>query len=258
MPYPVKVAALYRFVSVADIPATREAIRALLSSHGVLGTILVAPEGLNGTIAGTPEGIDAAIAGLDQLYGILQGEVKFSGASVNPFRRLKIRPKKEIVTMKQPGVDPARLVGTYVDPSGWNALISDPDVVVIDTRNAYETDFGVFKGALNPNTKFFSEFPEFVKKYLDPKKHKKVAMYCTGGIRCEKASSYMLSQGFENVYHLKGGILKYLETTPESQSLWDGSCFVFDQRIALDHGLKEANITKDQKDSWYRERITNL
>lgn len=234
-----KVCALYRFVTIDDLPAMRAAIHALLSKHEILGTILVAPEGVNGTVAGTEAGIDGMVAGLDELVGILQGEVKFSGAAAMPFKRLKIRLKKEIVTLKCPDVDPNKQVGTYVEADDWNALISDPDMVVIDTRNTYETEIGMFKNALDPMTQNFSDFPDFVKKHLDPAKHKKVAMYCTGGIRCEKASSYMLAQGFENVYHLKGGILKYLETIPQADSQWNGSCFVFDRRIALGHGLVE-------------------
>lgn len=235
----IKVAALYRFVQIDDIDTMRESIRQVLATHGILGTILIASEGINGTVAGTPEGIDLMIAGLDSLVGITRGEVKYSSAQMMPFKRLKIRRKKEIVTLKQPDVDPTKTVGTYVDPRDWNTLVADPDMVVIDTRNFYETEIGMFKGALDPNTRNFSDFPDFVEKHLDPAKHKKIAMYCTGGIRCEKASSYMLSKGFSEVYHLKGGILKYLEDIPQDQSQWDGSCFVFDRRIALGHGLEE-------------------
>ena len=234
-----KVAALYRFVSIENVPATRERIKTTLLRHNILGTILVAPEGVNGTVAGTDDDIDAMIISLDKLVGISQGEVKYSTAEVMPFQRVKVRAKKEIVTLRSPGTDPTKLVGTYVDAKDWNALISDPDIVVIDTRNSYETEIGMFKNAVDPNTKNFSDFPDFVTKHLDPSKQKKVAMYCTGGIRCEKASSYMLAQGFEQVYHLKGGILKYLEEMPKEESLWDGSCFVFDRRIALGHGLEE-------------------
>lgn len=235
-----KVCALYRFFPVDDISALRAEIKALLASHHILGTILVAPEGINGTVAGTDDDIDAMIAGLDAMTGILQGEVKFSRAADMPFRRLKIRLKKEIVTLKRPEADPTKQVGTYIDPKDWNDLIADPDVVLLDTRNAYETEIGIFKDAIDPKLDIFSQFPEFVEKHLDPAKHKKIAMFCTGGIRCEKASSYMLAQGFEEVYHLKGGILKYLEEIPREQSQWEGSCFVFDHRIALSHGLVEA------------------
>jgi UPF0176 protein len=235
----VHVCALYRFFAVDDCPALRGRIRDILSRHGILGTILVAPEGINGTVAGTRIALDSMLADLDSLTGILQGEVKFSTAQTMPFRRLKVRLKKEIVTLKQPGIDPTKIVGTYVAPQDWNALIADPDVVVLDTRNDYEVEMGTFKRALDPKTQHFSQFPDFVQKHLDPAKHKKIAMFCTGGIRCEKASSYMLSQGFEEVYHLKGGILKYLEEIPQDQSLWNGSCFVFDHRIGLGHGLVE-------------------
>lgn len=238
------VAAFYRFVSLDDIPALRESVREFCQAHDILGTILLAPEGINGTIAGSADNLSTTIDFLDRLVGLRQGEVKFSTAQDKPFMRLKVRPKKEIVTMKQPGANPSVLTGTYVAPEDWNALMNDPDVILIDTRNDYETRIGVFKGAIDPNVRVFSQFPEFVEKHLDQMKHKKIAMYCTGGIRCEKASSYMLNQGFETVYQLKGGILKYLETIPEEQSLWDGACFVFDGRLALEHGLEESQPTE--------------
>lgn len=238
------VAALYRFVSLNDIPALRENIREFCQAHDILGTILLAPEGINGTIAGLPENINATIDFLDRLTGLRQGEVKFSTAQDKPFMRLKVRPKKEIVTMKRPEANPVLRTGVYVEPEDWNNLLNDPDVILIDTRNDYETRIGVFKGAVDPNVRHFSQFPDFVEKHLDQMKHKKIAMYCTGGIRCEKASSYMLNQGFETVYQLKGGILKYLETIPEEKSLWDGACFVFDGRLALEHGLAESQPTE--------------
>jgi UPF0176 protein len=170
---------------------------------------------------------------------VTKGELKYSSASKTPFNRFKVRPKKEIITMKQPDADPNKQVGQHVEAQDWNALINDPEVILIDTRNDYETKIGIFEGALDPQIKVFTEFPDWVEKNLDPAKHKKVAMFCTGGIRCEKASSYMLAQGFENVYHLKGGILKYLETIPADQSKWNGGCFVFDQRVSVLHGLEE-------------------
>lgn len=237
--YPYKIAALYRFVALSDIPALKDRVAAECTRLNICGTLLIAPEGINGTIAGAPDDLDTIVDFLDGLFAVRQGELKYSHASDKPFKRMKVRPKKEIITMKQPDADPTKLVGTYVAPKDWNAIISDPDVVVLDTRNQYETAVGTFRGAIDPKTEFFTEFPDFVKQHLDPAKHKKVAMYCTGGIRCEKASSYMLSQGFEEVYHLKGGILQYLEDIPAEESLWDGGCFVFDQRVAVTHGLKE-------------------
>ncbi len=201
------------------------------------GTLLIASEGINGTIAGHREGIDCVIHYLQHTLGFKDLEYKESFSNHLPFLRMKVRLKKEIVTFGQPGVDPNKRAGTYVDPKDWNALISDPDVVLVDTRNDYEVEIGTFKGAIDPKTKSFQELPDFVKKNLDPKKHKRVAMSCTGGIRCEKSTAYMLSQGFEEVYHLKGGILNYLKEVPEDQSLWEGECFVFDERVSVDHNL---------------------
>jgi UPF0176 protein len=238
-----KVAALYQFAALPDFEALRAPLLDLCETQGIRGTLLLSPEGINGTIAGTDEGIEAVIAGLTtgELFGgrLDNLELKFSGASAMPFKRLKIRLKKEIVTLAQPQVDPTRLVGTYVAAKDWNALISDPDVVVVDTRNRFEVKMGTFERALDPETRKFSQFPDFVGRSLDPAVNKKVAMFCTGGIRCEKASSYLLSQGFAEVFHLKGGILKYLETIPPEESLWQGECFVFDERVALGHGLAE-------------------
>lgn len=234
------VAAFYRFVRLNDIPALRAELREFCLIHHILGTILLAPEGINGTIAGLPEDLDKTINFLDQTFGLRQGELKFSTAQDKPFMRLKIRPKKEIITMKRLDADPTLHTGINVAPEDWNALINDPEVLVIDARNDYETGIGIFRGALDPKIRHFSQFPDFVENHLDPAKHKKIAMFCTGGIRCEKASSHMLNQGFETVYQLKGGILKYLETIPKEQSLWDGACFVFDGRLALEHGLEES------------------
>ena len=235
-----KVAAFYRFTAVADIPMLRDAIVDFGADlEGMCGTILLAPEGVNGTIGAKPEALDAMIAFLDARLGVTQGELKYSTASGKPFNRFKVRPKKEIITLKRPEADPNKLVGQYVEAKDWNALINDPDVVLIDTRNDYETRVGIFESAIDPDIKIFTEFPDWVENNLDPAKHKKVAMFCTGGIRCEKASSYMLAHGFEEVYHLKGGILKYLETIPADQSKWKGECFVFDKRVAVGHGLEE-------------------
>jgi UPF0176 protein len=234
----IEIAALYHFAPVADREALKAQLQACCTANGMRGILLIAHEGINGTVAGTPEAIATLLATIRAVEGFAALEHKTSYAETMPFHRMKVRLKAEIVTLKQPDVDPSKIVGTYVDPRDWNALISDPDVVVLDTRNSYECDIGTFKHALNPQTETFCAFPEFVKTSLDPKKHKKVAMFCTGGIRCEKASSYMKLQGFEEVYHLKGGILKYLEDVPKQESLWEGACFVFDSRVAVEHELK--------------------
>ena len=232
------VAALYKFADLPDYQVLQPGLLALCQTQGLKGTLLLAEEGINGTVAGSRAGIDALIAYLNadpRLAGI---EHKESLADAMPFYRMKVRLKKEIVTLGVQDVNPNRKVGTYVAPEDWNALIADPDVLLIDTRNDYEYDIGTFKGAVDPHTATFREFPQYVRDNLDPVKHKKVAMFCTGGIRCEKASSFMLEQGFEEVYHLQGGILKYLEKVPAEDSLWEGECFVFDQRVAVGHGLK--------------------
>jgi UPF0176 protein len=232
------VAALYKFAPLKDLPALQEDILAACKKHGICGTLLIAHEGINGTIAGTREGIDGIMAHL-RTYPQLTGmEYKESFANEAPFYRMKVRIKKEIVTIGRTEVDPNKTCGTYLDPEEWNKVIADPDTIVIDTRNDYEVAIGTFKNALNPNTETFREFPDFVEKNLHNQKHKKVAMFCTGGIRCEKASSYMKQAGFDEVYHLKGGILKYLEEVPQDKSLWEGECFVFDQRVAVKHGLE--------------------
>ena len=231
------VATFYKFVPLPDCQELQAPLLAYCQQHQLCGTILLAAEGINATIAGTPTGIQAAVAYLQADARLADLEVKYARAETVPFQRLKVRLKSEIVTLGQPDVDPSDRVGTYVDPTAWNALISDPDVTVIDTRNAYEVEIGSFQGARNPETDSFREFPEYVTRALDPSRHKKVALFCTGGIRCEKATSYLLARGFDRVYHLKGGILKYLETVPTQDSLWQGECFVFDERVAVSHGL---------------------
>ncbi len=247
MDYQYKVAALYKFIPIEDIYALREKIYAFTDANvpSICGTLLLAPEGINGTIAAYPDEMDIMVEFLNDALGIKKGEraceFKYSHASEKPFNRFKVRPKKELITLRKPEADPNKYVGEYVEPEDWNDLISDPDVLLIDTRNDYETKVGIFEGAIDPNMKIFTEFPDWVEDNLDPAKHKKVAMFCTGGIRCEKASAYMLAHGFENVYHLKGGILKYLEAIPADQSKWEGDCFVFDQRVSVGHGLKEGD-----------------
>ena len=238
-----KVAALYQFVALPDFREIRDPLHTLCSDLGIKGTLLLAREGINGTVAGTEEGIDALMIELRDgslFHGRLDNlELKFSAASELPFKRMKVRLKKEIVTLGDPQTDPTKKVGTYVSPAEWNALIESEDVVLLDTRNDFEVEMGTFEGAVDPRIKKFSEFKDFVQKELDPARHKKVAMFCTGGIRCEKASAYMLNQGFEEVYHLKGGILQYLEDVPEIESRWNGGCLVFDDRVSLGHGLVE-------------------
>ncbi|NER20351.1 MAG: rhodanese-related sulfurtransferase [Symploca sp. SIO1C2] len=231
------VAAFYKFVSLPDFAEKQGSLLALCQEQGIKGTILLAAEGINGTIAGSREGVDLVLALLRLDPRLSDLEPKESYTDSYPFDRLKVRLKQEIVTLGMPEVNPNQEVGTYVSPQDWNALISDPEVLVIDTRNDYEVDIGTFQGATNPQTDTFRQFPDYVDQHLDPTKHKKVALFCTGGIRCEKASSLMLSQGFQEVYHLQGGILKYLEEVPTAESLWEGECFVFDQRIAVTHGL---------------------
>ena len=228
------VVAFYRFVRVDDVASLQRALKKVAQDNNVCGTTLIAPEGINGTMAAPDDVRMAAFLDvLDAHAGVRQGEVKFSAAAEQPFQRLKIRAKKEIITMKAPEADPTKQVGAYVEARDWNDLIAQDDVVVLDTRNTYETEFGMFEGAVDPRTNTFTEFKDFVQKNLDPRKHKKIAMYCTGGIRCEKASSYMMAHGFEEVYHLKGGILKYLEDIAPPHSKWNGTCFVFDERAVL-------------------------
>jgi UPF0176 protein len=246
-----KVAALYQFVPLPDFREIKEPLHRLCLDLGIRGTLLLAHEGINGTVAGTEEGIDALMAEL-RAGPLFQGrvdnlELKFSSASEMPFKRMKVRLKKEIVTLGEPQTDPLRRVGTYVSPAEWNRLLEEPGIVLLDTRNDFEVEIGTFEGAVDPRIKRFSEFKDFVRNELDPKQHRKVAMFCTGGIRCEKASAYMLNQGFEEVFHLKGGILKYLEDVPEAESRWKGECFVFDERVALVHGLVEAGEASDDR-----------
>lgn len=231
------VAAMYDFVSLPDYESLRPPLQDMCDLLGIKGTILLASEGINGTVSGTDEAIENLIDFLTADPRLADLDYKTSRAKTPPFYRMKVRLKKEIVTMGVDGVDPNAVVGEYVEPQNWNALISDPDVIVIDTRNDYEVEIGTFKGAVNPDTQSFREFPNWVAQNTDLTSKPKVAMFCTGGIRCEKASSFMKQNGFDEVYHLKGGILKYLETVEKEQSLWQGDCFVFDQRVAVSHGL---------------------
>jgi UPF0176 protein len=232
------VAALYHFTRL-DPNAVQAPLQAVCDSVGVKGSLLVAPEGINGTIAGCREGVDAALAAIRALPGCSNFEHKESHASVMPFLRMKVKLKKEIVTMGQPHVDPTLSVGNYVEAADWNDLIEREDVVVIDTRNDYEVAIGTFQGAVDPDTKSFGEFPAWWEENKARFHNKKVAMFCTGGIRCEKSTNYLLGEGVEDVYHLKGGILKYLEEVPQEKSTWDGECFVFDARVSVKHGLEE-------------------
>lgn len=235
----IAVCALYKFVTLNNFEALREPLRQIMLDHDVKGTLLLATEGINGTIAGPQQGVDAVLAWLKSDARLAELDYKISFTDKAPFYRTKVKLKKEIVTMGVEGIDPKRVVGTYVEAKDWNALISDPEVVLIDTRNDYEYQVGTFEGAVNPNTTTFREFPEYVKDNLDPGQHKKVAMFCTGGIRCEKSTAYLKEQGFDEVYHLQGGILKYLEEVPEEETLWKGECFVFDDRVTVNHQLEK-------------------
>lgn len=235
------VAALYKFAHLPDYAEMRDPLLNCMLHNKVIGSLLLAEEGINGTIAGDRKGLDAVLAHLKSDPRLADLPHKESTADEAPFYRTKVKLKKEIVTMGVPQIDPNKVIGTYIKPEDWNELISDPDVIVLDTRNNYEYELGTFKGAIDPDIKTFREFPEYISKNLDPGKHKKVAMFCTGGIRCEKSTSHLLSLGFENVYHLEGGILKYLENVPESESLWEGECFVFDNRVTVIHDLKEGH-----------------
>lgn len=256
---PKIVAALYKFVKLHNYLDLRAPIQARCDELAITGTLLLAAEGINGTIAGTRENIDAILAYLRSDARLADLPHKESFAQGEPFYRMKVKAKKEIVTMGVADIDPTELVGQYVKPEDWNALISDPNVLLVDTRNDYEVDVGTFQGAVNPHITTFREFPGYVKKHFDPEKQPRVAMFCTGGIRCEKASAYMLQQGFGEVYHLQGGILKYLENVPAEESLWQGECFVFDQRVAVGQGLQPGHyelcygcsrpITQEEKNS---------
>lgn len=235
------VAALYKFTRFDDPSTLRGPLADTARTQGVKGTLLLASEGINGTIAGTRSGIDAVLEHIVALPGCSDLEWKESTSEEMPFARMKVRLKKEIVTMGQPAVDPTASVGTYVEAKDWNSLISDPDVAVIDTRNDYEVEIGTFQGAVDPETKSFGEFPDWWKRNHNRFQGKRIAMFCTGGIRCEKSTNYLIGQGVEDVYHLKGGILKYLEEVPKEESLWQGECFVFDQRVSVGHSLVEGS-----------------
>ncbi|WP_281560474.1 rhodanese-related sulfurtransferase [Thalassomonas sp. RHCl1] len=233
------VSALYKFVTLENFEQMRQPLLAVMEDNEVRGTLLLALEGINGTIAGPQAGIDTVLNWLKSDERLANLVHKESYNNICPFKRSKVKLKKEIVTMGVEGIDPKQVVGTYVKPKDWNALISDPEVFLVDTRNDYEIEIGTFENAVNPNTETFREFPQYVKDNMDPAKHKKVAMFCTGGIRCEKSTAYMKEQGFEEVYHLEGGILKYLEEVPEAETMWQGECFVFDDRVAVDHQLNK-------------------
>jgi UPF0176 protein len=232
------VVTFYKFVKLLDFAQQQHSLLSYCQEQGIKGTILLSLEGINGTIAGSRQAIDAVLAFLRADPRLTDLEHKESYADAPPFDRMKVRLKREIVTLGLPEVDPSEQSGTYVDPQDWNTLIADPTVTVIDTRNDYEVSIGTFQGAQNPATPSFRDFPNYVQSQLDPAIHKKVALFCTGGIRCEKASAFMMAQGFQEVYHLKGGILKYLEEVPPNESRWQGECFVFDQRVAVSHQLK--------------------
>ena len=237
----VVVAALYRFVTLENYREMREPLLDVCIAQQVKGTLLLANEGINGTIAGSREGIDRVLAYLRADPRLAELEHKESFDQAMPFYRMKVKLKREIVTMGVEGIDPNLVVGTYVKPGDWNDIVNDPDVLLIDTRNDYECSIGTFKGAVDPHTTSFRDFPTYVRENLDPGKQKKVAMFCTGGIRCEKASAFMLQEGYEEVYHLQGGILKYLEEVPEADSTWQGDCFVFDNRVAVNHRLEKGH-----------------
>ena len=239
----IRVAALYRFARFPDPTSLRAPLLELCAAQGVKGTLLLAKEGINGTIAGSPDGIDAVLAHIRALPGCTDLMPKFSTADTMPFHRLKVRIKREIVTMGEPAIDPLAGTGHYVKPSDWNALVDDPDTVVIDTRNGYEVGVGTFAGAVDPQTASFSDFPAWVRDHREMLEGKKVAMFCTGGIRCEKATAFLQAEGLRDVFHLEGGILKYLEDVPAAESRWQGECFVFDERVAVGHGLAPGTHT---------------
>ncbi len=251
------VCALYHFVILEDYENLRDPLHKIMEMHDVKGTLLLAKEGINGTIAGTRDGVDAVLDWLRNDPRLTKIDTKESFDTEIPFYRTRVKLKKEIVTMGIDTIDPNDIVGTYVKPKDWNDLISDPDVLLIDTRNEYEVEIGTFKNAVNPSTETFREFPQYAEANLDINKHKKIAMFCTGGIRCEKSTAYLKSQGFEEVYHLEGGILKYLEEVPKDETLWEGECFVFDNRVSVNHDLEKGSydqchacrmpITEDDK-----------
>ncbi len=236
---PITVCALYKFVTLSDYESMRESVRSTMVALEIRGTLLLANEGINGTISGSDKNIHKFLDWLQTDARLANIDYKLSYHQEQPFHRTKVKLKKEIVTMGIEGIDPNKVVGTYVEAKDWNALISDPETVLIDTRNEYEYNIGTFANAVNPHTETFREFPDYVAREMDPAKHKKVAMFCTGGIRCEKASAFMKEQGFEEVFHLKGGILKYLEEVDQKDTLWNGECFVFDERVAVNHDLEK-------------------
>lgn len=238
---PITVCAMYRFVELPHYQQLKQPLLDKMLELEVKGTLLLAEEGINGTVAGTAQAIEQLLDWLRQEERLQDIDYKLSFDETQPFYRTKVKLKKEIVTMGVEGIDPKRVVGTYVKPKDWNALISDPEVLLIDTRNDYEVEIGTFKGAVNPNTTTFREFPDYVEKNLDPAKHKKVAMFCTGGIRCEKSTAFLKEKGFDEVYHLEGGILKYLEEVEPEETLWQGDCFVFDNRVSVDHHLQKGH-----------------
>lgn len=257
----ISVAAFYHFAALPDFAVRKKELDSLCEAEGLKGTILLADEGVNGTMAGSRGGLDKLLAHIRSWPGFAETEAKFSAANAMPFARMKVRLKKEIVALGVPGTDAANNPGEYVDPQDWNALISDPDVVVIDTRNDFEVALGSFPGAQDPKTPSFREFPAWFREQAEAwkaaGKQPKIAMFCTGGIRCEKATAFVKDEGFEEVYHLKGGILKYLEEVPESESKWQGECFVFDDRISLGQGLKITGEDKDiavVRDSFHAKR----
>ncbi len=261
------IAALYKFVGLPDFRELQQPLLDFCNTRQIKGTLLLAHEGINGTVAGTRQAINELLDYLKSDPRLADLDHNVSLDDGTHFFHMKVMLKKEIVTMGVEDIDPTQTVGTYVEPKDWNALISDPDVVLVDTRNDYEYEVGTFEGAINPKTETFRELPKFVAENLDPTKHKKVAMFCTGGIRCEKSTAYLKQQGFSEVYHLKGGILKYLEDVPEEKSLWRGECFVFDNRVAVNHKLEKGGYNlchgcrlpiseEDKKSEKYVEGIT--
>lgn len=235
------VVTFYKFIGLPDYHDKQLPLLAFCQSQDLKGTILLAEEGINATISGSREAIEAVIAFLKTDPRLADLAPKESQAGSHPFKQMKVKLKKEIVTFGMPNIDPSQQTGIYIPPEKWNDLISQPDVLVLDTRNSYEVAIGTFKGAVDPNLSCFREFPEYVEQHLDPHHHKRVAMFCTGGIRCEKASAFLLAQGYSEVYHLQGGILRYLEVVPQEDSLWQGECFVFDERVSLQQGLAEGS-----------------
>jgi UPF0176 protein len=241
LPQDFRVAALYRFCRFEAFEELRAPLAAFCCARGIKGTLLLAREGINGTVAGSDEAILELVAWLEVIPELAGLELKYSRAAEMPFHRMKVRLKREIVTMGVEGIDPLEGTGAYVAPQDWNALIADPDTIVVDTRNDYEVSIGTFRGAVDPKTSSFREFPAWVEQHRDELEGRKVAMFCTGGIRCEKATAYVKSLGIDEVFHLKGGILKYLEEVPAEESLWEGECFVFDERVAVSHGLEQGS-----------------